>query len=413
MVTLPDSSLPVVILRLDHYGALGAMRSLGRLGVAVYGVHTNSHAPALRSRYCRGGFAWDLDRAPAADSVEFLLDVARKIGGRAVLLPSNDETALFEAENADQLRRCFIFSDRSAELVQSLYSKKAMHCLAKRMGIPTAETAFPSCRADVETFLSQARFPIVLKASDGIAIARRSGRKMAICRSEAELFENYDAMEDPARPALMLQEYIPGGEDSVWMFNGYFDENSDCLIGFTGRKLRQTPVYTGMTSLGICLQNDEVEQMTRRFMKSIGYRGILDIGYRYDARDRLYKVLDINPRMGATFRLFVGDNGMDVVRAMYLHLTGQPVPASRLCEGRKWFVEDLDLVSSIKYYRDGVLSVSQWLTSFKGVRETAWYASDDTRPFWQICGEFARKPFHKVARNIQQDWQQGASRLNQ
>ena len=88
---------------------------------------------------------------------------------------------------------------------------------------------------------------------------------------------------------------------------------------------------------------DEVAALTCRFMRALGYRGILDIGYRYDARDGRYKVLDVNPRLGATFRLFVGDDGMDVVRALYRDLTGQPIPASRACVGRKWLVEDLDL----------------------------------------------------------------------
>ena len=83
-------------------------------------------------------------------------------------------------------------------------------------------------------------------------------------------------------------------------------------------------------------------------------QGILDIGYRYDARDGRYKLLDANPRLGATFRLFVGDNGMDVTRAEYLHFTGQPVPVSHICTGRKWILEDADLVSCIQYYRDGV-----------------------------------------------------------
>ena len=103
----------------------------------------------------------------------------------------------------------------------------------------------------------------------------------------------------------MLQEYIPGGDDDVWMFNGYFDADSDCLVGFTARKLRQTPIHTGATSLGICLPNAEVHETTVRWMKRLGYRGILDIGYRFDARDGRYKVLDVNPRIGATFRLFV------------------------------------------------------------------------------------------------------------
>ena len=67
---------------------------------------------------------------------------------------------------------------------------------------------------------------------------------------------------------------------------------------------------------------------TVRFMHELGYRGILDIGYRFDERDGEYKLLDVNPRIGATFRLFVGDDGMDVLRALYLDLTGQEVAAT-------------------------------------------------------------------------------------
>ena len=178
----------------------------------------------------------------------------------------------------------------------------------------------------------------------------------------------------------MLQEYIPGGDDTVWMFNGYFDTHSDCLVGFTGKKIRQCPIHTGSTSLGICLRNTAVEETTRCFMKAIGYRGVLDIGYRYDARDGRYKVLDANPRIGATFRLFVGENGMDVARALYLDLTNQEVIPSPAKEGRKWIVEDLDLVSSYRYFREGKLSVSEWIRSFRGIEEAAFISTDDPFP---------------------------------
>lgn len=395
-MALEDIQTPVVVLRLDHYGALGIMRSLGRLGIAVYGVHRSADALALRSKYSCGGFVWDLDEAPAPRSVEVLLGIAQTLGGKPILVPSNDETALFVAENAERLRAGFRFQENRAELVHTLYRKKSMQRLAGELGIPTAQTLHPGCREEVRAFCDTARFPLMLKGSDGIRVSRRTGEKMAIVKDAAELLDAYDRMEDPACPDLMLQEYIPGGEDAQWMFNGYFDAHSACLFGITGRKLRQTPVYTGMTSLGVCTRNPEIESVTRDFVSAIGYRGILDIGYRYDARDGTYKVLDVNPRIGATFRLFVGDDGMDVVRAMYLDLTGQPVPASRMCEGRKWFVEDLDLVSSVKYARDGVLNAGEWLDSFGGVRESAWFARDDLSPFWGMCGRFAWQAAGKV-----------------
>ena len=115
-------------------------------------------------------------------------------------------------------------------------------------------------------------------------------------------------------------------------------------------------------------------QTTRDWMKRLGYRGILDIGYRYDARDGSYKVLDVNPRIGATFRLFVAKNGMDVARALYLDLTGQAVPAAEQVDGRKWLVELGDVDSFLRYRRDGKLTTRQWIASMAGVQESAFFA---------------------------------------
>src|SRR3954462_14527047 len=106
-----DASVPVIVLRLDHHGALGITRTLGRLGVAVYGVHATDRAPAFGSRYCRGGFVQDLDRRPVSESLNFLNNLARRMGGKAILLPSNDETALFFASHAGELRDCFLFPE--------------------------------------------------------------------------------------------------------------------------------------------------------------------------------------------------------------------------------------------------------------------------------------------------------------
>jgi len=171
-------------------------------------------------------------------------------------------------------------------------------------------------------------------------------------------------------------------------------------VGWTGRKLRQTPVAMGSTSLGLCTHNEEVGAITRRFMQRIGYRGILDIGYRYDARDGRYKVLDVNPRIGSTFRLFVDANGLDVVRTLYLDMTGQPVPRQVSAEGRKWVVEDGDIETFYKTWRKGELGALAWLLSFRGVREAAYFARDDMQPFHAVCGIFLQTLWRRILRQM-------------
>ncbi len=379
-----DTSVPVVVLK-THHGSLGIARSLGRLGVPVYALTAPPHEVAALSRYWRACYRWDVEHAPPERSVEFLLDLGRRLGRRAILIPVSDRATEFVADQAQALKERFIFPDLSPELVRRLTSKKEMYRLVKALDIPTAETSFPACRLDVLQFLEHALFPVMLKGNDGARLYARTGNKMAIVRNASELLDLYERWEDFENPNLMLQEYIPGGEDSVWMFNGYFNSASECLVGFTGRKLRQNPVAMGATSLGICLANEAVDATTRRFMKAVGYQGILDIGYRYDVRNDTYKVLDVNPRIGSTFRLFVDGQGLDVVRALYRDLTGQSVPRQVAYQGRKWCAEDQDLESFHSSWKAGRISVLQWLASFRGVREGAWFAWDDLRPFSAMC----------------------------
>jgi predicted ATP-grasp superfamily ATP-dependent carboligase len=128
-------------------------------------------------------------------------------------------------------------------------------------------------------------------------------------------------------------------------------------------------------------------------MYKIGYRGILDIGYRLDPRDGLYKVLDINPRVGQAFRIFVGENGMDVVRALYLDLTGQEIYPIIPREGRRWVIEDSDFISSLHYYQENTLTFGNWLSSFKGLEEGAWFHWKDPFPFLKMIAGLMKKTF--------------------
>jgi D-aspartate ligase len=383
-----DTSTPVLVVsaspraRRSPHGGLGIMRSLGRLGVPVYAIDSDPRGPASYSGYLRGRFVFDLATAVPDATVDYLLEVGKRIGSRAVLVPTWDDMAVLVSDHFEVLSERFIFPQQPDGLARSLASKKDMRLLARRHSIPAPEASFPSSVEEVRNFAATAAFPVMLKGIAGNRLQERTGRKMVIVDRPDELVRLYREMENPADPNLMLQEYIPGGDDAVWMFNGYFNHESDCLVGFTGRKLRQTPVYTGATSLGICLKNDVVEETTRRWMKELGYRGILDIGYRYDARDGEYKVLDVNPRIGGTFRLFVARNGMDVARALYLDMTEQPVPVTDLIEGRKW-MDERDVISCLQYRRDHRLTLREWATSLKGVRETVYFAHDDLAPFWR------------------------------
>jgi predicted ATP-grasp superfamily ATP-dependent carboligase len=96
---------------------------------------------------------------------------------------------------------------------------------------------------------------------------------------------------------------------------------------------------------------------------------------------------------------------MDVARALYLDMTGQHVAPAQAAEGRKWIVEDFDLLSAIRSRRDRTLKLKDWVGSFRGVEEAACFALDDPLPFllmgladccelyrWLRCQMATRRP---------------------
>jgi D-aspartate ligase len=396
-----DHATPVVILGSGHHGGLGIVRSLGRLEIPVYTVYASWWEPAFASRYCRGRFILDIENNSPDEGIARLLEIARKVGGRPILIPTTDQGAIWVADHAPALEEAYCFQRQDASLVRLLCDKSRMQDLARLSGLPTARAVVPHSKEDVEQFLATATLPVMVKATDAGSFRLQTGGTKFVIQTPAELLALYAQAQDCENPNFLIQEFIPG-ED--WMFDGYFDRNSECLFGITGMKIRRFPVSTGVTSLGICLRNQTVETTTAHFMKAIGYHGILDIGYRYDQRDGQYKVLDVNPRIGCTFRLFTASNGMDAARALYLDMTGQPIPATEPVEGRKWIVEDFDLFSALRSWRDGTLSWKEWAGSLRGVRESACFALDDPGPFlmmgavdcwelfrWMRCQKGARK----------------------
>jgi predicted ATP-grasp superfamily ATP-dependent carboligase len=380
--------VPIVVLKqrrdMFHHGGLAISRSAGELGVEVLRVQEDRWVPTTFSRYGRG-VPMLADEASREQWLDYLLGLGSELG-RAVLVPIDDVSAVFVDDDAAALRERYLFPERAPEVSRRLSDKAQMHALCLELGIPTPACVLPENEDQVAVYAEGGAFPVVVKQIDGWHAPRDPyAPSVSIAHTREQLLDAYRRMESDASPNVMLQEYIPGASDSIWMFNGYFDERSECLFGCAGRKLRQQGPRTGPTTLGECLLCEPVEQATKQLARAVGYRGIIDIGYRYDSRDGAYKLLDVNPRIGGSFRLFVGTDGMDVLRALYLDLTGHPVPPSQPRHGRRWVVEPYDLVASAQLRRAGELRLGDWARSFNGVQEAAWLTWRDPLPFLGMC----------------------------
>ena len=85
--------------------------------------------------------------------------------------------------------------------------------------------------------------------------------------------------------------------------------------------------------------------------------------------------------------------------SLYRDLTGQPVPASRLIAGRKW-MDERDVNSCLQYRRDGRLTIRQWITSLRGVKETIYIARDDLAPFRHVASYAFQQALHRAVGRV-------------
>jgi D-aspartate ligase len=398
-----DTSVPALVLKVGtyplHHGGLGVVRSLGRLGVPVYGVYEERFAPAAVSRHLRGRFVWHCDADDPDRFLEGMAMVGERLGRPTVLIPTDDLGAILISEHAPTLSRWFRFPQPPPGLAH-LLARKGLYELCSKLGVPCAQVSFPISRRDVEDFAATASFPVVAKVIEVWLLPANAGLKSTtIVHRPENLLDLYKKLEGGPAGNLMLQEYIPRGFGQDWFFHGYCDAGSECLVSFTGVKLRSYPPYAGPTSLGISWDNDVLRAKAEALLRTIAYRGIMDLDFRLDLRDGEYKLLDFNPRVGAQFRVFEDDAAVDVVRALHLDLTGREVRRRPQAEGRVFVVEPGDLLAGVAYARAGDLDLRSWLSSLRGTsREPAWFARDDLAPFLLMCLRFLLRGVRRALR---------------
>ena len=385
--TQPDRDVPALMVKLGFYpvqaGGLGAVRSLGRLGVPVHVLSEDAFTTIALSRYRARRFDWQTTGLEdPAELVARLSDVGRRIGRRAVAIPTDDESATLLAEHRAELAEYFLIPAVRPDLPRELASKYDLFRFCREHDVPAPGTSLITSRAELRAYADSATFPLAVK--NGAPWWRLRAQMVSstqVVRTRTELLALAD--ERPSEFRLLAQEYIPPEEAQDWIVHLYSDANSDCLALFTAVKLRSWPAQAGNTACAYSTYNPALADLARRFCKSVGFKGIADLDWRFDRRDGQYKLVDFNPRVGNNFSLFSTDGGLDVVRAQHLDLTGREVPAGEQVDDRRLVVEHFDLAARVAY-RKTAGPDSPVADERAGTTVLAFGAKDDPLPFLVI-----------------------------
>lgn len=358
------------------HGSLEIARSLGRRGIPVWLVTADNPLASL-SRYASQSFRWRGPRDGGA--LAFLTELARRYDLDGwVLFAGSDDDVWFVAQNHAALAAFFTLTTPAWDKIRWTHDKRAMNARADELGISYPLTRQARSRDELKSLGMS--FPVILKP------ALREGRNAFVdakawrADDEAALCSRFDeAKALVGADSIMVQELIPGGGQTQFSYAAVWDRGKP-VAALVAQRRRQYPVEFGFTSTFVeTIAQPQVEAEACRFLASLDFSGLAEVEFKYDARDRRYKILDVNARAWSWLALGAAA-GVDFPLVQWRLTTGEEIAPLAPRIGAQWLYFSRDFAASICDMFAGRLTPSTYLKSFRGPRARAVFAWDDPMP---------------------------------
>jgi D-aspartate ligase len=358
------------------HGSLAMARSLGRKGIPVWFV-THDHPIASYSRYVVRRGTWPGPDAKSA--AQWLVDFAAHHRlDRWVLFPGGDAEARLVAQRHDLLGEAFVLTTPPWSVARFALDKRLTHQHADAVGVYSPWSAFPIDRNEVAEIACP--FPAILKPTVQAGRNRFTTAKAWRVNDRAALLARYDeAAAIVGRDAIMVQEFIPGGGEAQFSYAGVWDRGKP-VASLVARRTRQYPVDFGFTSTFVeTVEQPDVEAQAFRFLADLRFSGLVEIEFKFDARDGRIKLLDVNPRAWTWIGLGAAA-GVDFPAIQFALATGDTVPRLRGAAGFAWAHVSRDVASAGRSVIAGSLAPLDYLRSLRRPTTYAAFAADDPWP---------------------------------
>lgn len=355
--------------------SIALARSLGRQGIPVWLLA--NHPIARFSRYVRRSFPWPGGDHPEA--LPALLDIAARHDLRGwVLLPTGDQDMRMVAENHAALSAHFRMLTPDWETARWMFDKRLTYRRAAELGIDRPWTVVPQGAEDLAAI--DCPFPVILKPAyrwgdDAFTLAKawRANDREALL----SLYKEAAALI--GAEAVLLQECIEGAGDTQYSYAGVWKDGV-ALAALVARRTRQHPIDFGRSSTFVeSIVQDEIEDAACRFLRSLNYSGVAEVEFKYDARERRYKLLDVNSRFW-TWHGIGARAGTDFGHLAWRAALDMEIAPCSARAGVAWLHGSRDLVAAWQEMRAGRLTLGRYL---KGLAQPIVFANlalDDPMP---------------------------------
>jgi len=286
--------MPGAVLLGSDFKALGLARSLGQRGIPCV-VIDNIPRSAWFSRYTVKRFRWH-DQMDDAEFVSFILNVGKRHQlEQWVLFPMQDEAVQLVACNTQSLGQVYTLVTQEWEIVRWAIDKRYTYRMAQESGVPFPRTYYPASEDELAAI--DVPFPLIIKPAISVRLQSSARLKALPAHSLDELLEQYRrAKECISSDEIMVQEIIPGDGRTQYSLAAFCEEGR-ILKSMTARRRRQYPIDYGLGSSFVeAISVPALLAPAEKLLAYMRVSGMVEVEFKFDERDRQYKLLDINLR---------------------------------------------------------------------------------------------------------------------
>jgi D-aspartate ligase len=327
---------PLAVVYPDNLAALGVCRGLGAQGVPVAVLSADRTGPGQYSRYARRVASPSMTEESAF--VSFLIDFGREQRERPVLFLTDDSALVMTHRHRARLEEWYRFPLAPWPVLRRLMFKDELYPALENV-VPVPRTLIPSDEGDLARAAEHVGFPALVKPilrclsealpAEPLPFDKIFGAKAIRVGGRAELEVAYRAAR--ARGfRVVLQEEIEGPLSAL-ISVGLYMARDGVVATFTSQKLGQVPAEFGDGLIVRAVHAPAVLPLAGRALRHFGYQGMADVEFKWDARARTYKLLDINPRPWLWINLPTVC-GVNLPYAAYLDALGRSLDRSRFVQ---------------------------------------------------------------------------------
>jgi predicted ATP-grasp superfamily ATP-dependent carboligase len=263
------------------------LRQLSESGYGLIGADWRRLPFGLRSRYLR-----IVHLLPKPTDIGFgrsLFDLVNSVRPD-VFLPLGIYTVATACRLKQRLRSVTAINIPDYDAYLAAFDKAFCNRECRELGIPCPASYSPEEAAGI---LAGSRERAVLVVKPGTDAGMALGVTYV---QDAEVLRRSVSLCMIRFGSVTIQEYIPGDASHMRTAVLLFDRHSELIAAFTMQKLRQWPSTGGVTALSTSTDEFHLVEQALPFFRKWRWQGVAEVEFKFDARDRSYKVIEINPR---------------------------------------------------------------------------------------------------------------------